>query len=133
MYFSVSLSLSLHLLLDIYLYVSSLFFFFVCVFLFLMYLWQTGTGKTYTLSNTGDSETMGIIPRSVSNIFQTVAAESADGKREYCVRMEFIQIYMEAVELFLSCYSNVSLKKLFLASRLDSRLAQSSELGNSHS
>ena len=59
---------------------------------------QTGTGKTFTLSELGDHNTMGIIPRAVTEIFQRV---ETDQEHDYVIRMQMIQIYMEMVRCSL--------------------------------
>ena len=59
---------------------------------------QTGTGKTFTM--TGDTEDVfnesskGIIPRSFETIFKSI---ECDEKKEYLVRVSYLEIYKEEV------------------------------------
>ncbi|CAJ0929234.1 unnamed protein product, partial [Mesorhabditis belari] len=65
---------------------------------------QTGTGKTYCMEGGADKAysgnwktdpNLGIIPRAMEHIFDTLEAE---GVEEYCVRVSYLEIYNE--ELF---------------------------------
>ncbi|KAL4144402.1 hypothetical protein PRNP1_013535 [Phytophthora ramorum] len=57
---------------------------------------QTGTGKTYTMQGdlSPDSETAGIIPRSVRCIFDALEASG----EEFSVRVSFLQLYNEELK-----------------------------------
>ncbi|KAG7396507.1 Kinesin- protein 11 [Phytophthora boehmeriae] len=57
---------------------------------------QTGTGKTYTMQGDlkPDSETAGIIPRSVRRIFDALEAKG----EEFSVRVSFLQLYNEELK-----------------------------------
>ncbi|RHY73599.1 hypothetical protein DYB30_008555, partial [Aphanomyces astaci] len=61
---------------------------------------QTGTGKTHTIQGTlsPNHENAGIIPRSVNYIFEKLQAT----KREYSVRVSFLQLYNEECKDLLS-------------------------------
>ncbi|ETV97534.1 hypothetical protein H310_09448 [Aphanomyces invadans] len=61
---------------------------------------QTGTGKTHTIqgSLSPNHENAGIIPRSVNYIFEKLQAT----KREYSVRVSFLQLYNEECKDLLS-------------------------------
>lgn len=57
---------------------------------------QTGTGKTHTMEgNADDPELMGIIPRSVSSIFEGVS--TADESLEFTIKVSYVEIYMEKI------------------------------------
>ena len=63
---------------------------------------QTGSGKTYTMygDENGNKEAnidkMGIIPRSISCIFERLELEKADGSIiEYSMKVSFVEIYNE--------------------------------------
>ena len=58
---------------------------------------QTGAGKSYTMmgSDIDDSETKGIIPRIVEQIFASILA--SPGNIEYTVRVSYMEIYMERI------------------------------------
>lgn len=53
---------------------------------------QTSSGKTFTMM--GDGESPGIIPLTISNIFQAI--ENTPG-REYLIRVSFMEIYNETI------------------------------------
>jgi chromosome segregation ATPase len=59
---------------------------------------QTGTGKTHTMIG-GSSESRGVIPRAVSQIFEHIAS---DPKNSYLVQVGFLQIYMEMFQDLLN-------------------------------
>lgn len=73
---------------------------------------QTGTGKTYTM--TGDlteshgsySDTAGIIPRVLYNLFSHLEAEGG----EYTVKCSFLELYNEELRDLLSIDDNVQVK-----------------------
>lgn len=57
---------------------------------------QTGTGKTHTMEgNADDPDLMGIIPRSVSSIFDGVS--TADESLEFTIKVSYVEIYMEKI------------------------------------
>ncbi|PKI83828.1 Kip2p [Malassezia vespertilionis] len=56
---------------------------------------QTASGKTFTLSG-GANEEPGIIPRAVCDIFQGICQGSS--KREYLVRLSYLEIWNEIVK-----------------------------------
>ena len=58
---------------------------------------QTGAGKSYTMmgADIDNSETKGIIPRIVEQIFASILA--SPGNIEYTVRVSYMEIYMERI------------------------------------
>ena len=58
---------------------------------------QTGAGKSYTMmgSDIDNSDTKGIIPRIVEQIFASILA--SPGNIEYTVRVSYMEIYMEKI------------------------------------
>ena len=67
---------------------------------------QTGAGKTYTMYGDGtekDVERMGIVPRSLSFIFESLAKQKEDGRlMEYSLKCAFLEIYNETLRDMLS-------------------------------
>lgn len=65
---------------------------------------QTGTGKTYTMGvlEFVSNEHAGIIPRTISRIFDYVDENMAGGKSNVTVTLSFLQIYRETVQDLLS-------------------------------
>ncbi len=66
---------------------------------------QTGSGKTHTIS--GSPEDQGVIPRAVNAIFNIINQSSGYGasgqqtnymNREFCVKVNFIEIYKEELK-----------------------------------
>ncbi|CAG9312444.1 unnamed protein product [Blepharisma stoltei] len=59
---------------------------------------QTGSGKTHTMMglNIYDTDTRGVIPRSVSQIFEAV--ESDGGDIEYTIKCSMLEIYKETLK-----------------------------------
>jgi len=67
---------------------------------------QTGSGKTYSMFG-GDDASMGIVPRSIAQVFQTV---NADETHDYTVSLSYVQIYCEMLtDLFVPTESATSL------------------------
>lgn len=58
---------------------------------------QTGSGKTHTM--TGSDEEPGILPLSISDIFQQI---STDTEREYLLRVSYLEIYNETLKDLLA-------------------------------
>ena len=63
---------------------------------------QTGSGKTHTMGSNADpritSESMGIIPRVIQMLFDTITEkESADSRNSYKVHIQFLEIYGEDI------------------------------------
>jgi hypothetical protein len=56
---------------------------------------QTGAGKTYTLSELGSPEALGVLPRAVGDLFNLM--ESEKGRFEYTAKVSYIQIYSEII------------------------------------
>ncbi len=64
---------------------------------------QTGSGKTYTIFGKKTSidyhdeiqEDMGIVPRAVKQIFETIRDKSS--KAQFAIRVSFMQVYMEQI------------------------------------
>ena len=57
---------------------------------------RTASGKTYTMQGEiDDFELEGIIPRSISYLFESIA--SADEEIEFSVKVSMVEIYMEKV------------------------------------
>ncbi|KAA0150768.1 hypothetical protein FNF29_05103 [Cafeteria roenbergensis] len=58
---------------------------------------QTGTGKTFTMEGEmSDGPSAGIIPRSITRIFERLEARSAsEDEFEYSVRLSFLEVYNE--------------------------------------
>ena len=70
---------------------------------------QTGSGKTFTMgtealqsSDSGLSETVGVIPRAMEAIFDKVEQETACGKASYVLSVSFLEVYKEAVRDLLA-------------------------------
>lgn len=70
---------------------------------------QTGSGKTYTISGTkATPDEYGVIPRAVTTMFQIIAQNggvlisssksSPSNRREYCVKVNFVEIYKEELK-----------------------------------
>ncbi|EKX37424.1 hypothetical protein GUITHDRAFT_78073, partial [Guillardia theta CCMP2712] len=57
---------------------------------------QTGAGKTFTMLGGREEEAMGIIPRSINQILETVA-EMKDNGWEYELAASFLEIYNETI------------------------------------
>ncbi len=64
----------------------------VCIFAY----GQTGSGKTFTMQGTEAPPSWGLIPRSLSMIFESASAMRADGW-EWSIEASFLEIYNEAV------------------------------------
>jgi len=64
----------------------------VCVFAY----GQTGSGKTFTMQGTPDPAQWGLIPRSLSKIFQVSEKMRKDGW-EWSLEASFLEIYNEAI------------------------------------
>ncbi len=57
---------------------------------------QTGTGKTHTMEGVlHDEQLRGVIPRSVSSLFDGVA--NADDNLEFTIKVSYVEIYMEKI------------------------------------
>lgn len=57
---------------------------------------QTGAGKTHTMEGDIHDEKMkGIVPRSISSIFEGIA--SADETIEFSIKVSFVEIYLEKI------------------------------------
>lgn len=77
---------------------------------------QTGTGKTYTMeggrSETGvnweDDPESGIIPRAISQLFETL-----DGHNDFTVIVSFLEIYNEDTYDLLSSHDDITKLKIF--------------------
>lgn len=67
----------------------------VCIFAY----GQTGSGKTYTMfgENEGSESNLGMIPRSIQQIFQTSKAMEKDGWT-YELKASFLEIYNESIK-----------------------------------
>ena len=63
---------------------------------------QTGAGKSYTMmgADIDDSQSKGIIPRIVEQIFASIMASA--GNIEYTVRVSYMEIYMERIRDLLA-------------------------------
>lgn len=73
---------------------------------------KKGSGKTYTISGAKTSpDDYGIIPRAVTTMFQVIAHNggmifapnkssllAAANRREYCIKVNFIEIYKEELK-----------------------------------
>ena len=63
---------------------------------------QTGSGKTYTMGSSADlrmtSESMGIIPRVIQLLFDSILEKEVDNPRSsYKVHVQFLEIYGEDI------------------------------------
>ena len=67
---------------------------------------QTSSGKTYTMAgpDMNDPEVMGIIPRMVSTVFNTI--DLADTKTEFQVKVAYCEIYLEKIKDLLDPSKN---------------------------
>lgn len=65
----------------------------VCVFAY----GQTGSGKTYTMQGLKDPESWGLIPRSLSQIFQASQAMAAQGWT-WTLNASFLEVYNEVLK-----------------------------------
>ena len=67
---------------------------------------QTSSGKTYTMAgpDMNDPEVVGIIPRMVSTVFNTI--DLADTKTEFQVKVAYCEIYLEKIKDLLDPSKN---------------------------
>ncbi|GAA5957560.1 hypothetical protein JCM8115_001360 [Rhodotorula mucilaginosa] len=81
---------------------------------------QTASGKTFTLA--GDSENPGLIPLSVSEIFQYIQQITQHAEREFLLRISYMEIYNETLRDLLNPATVVRIRqdksKRFFASPL---------------
>ncbi|OMJ80828.1 hypothetical protein SteCoe_18830 [Stentor coeruleus] len=72
---------------------------------------QTGSGKTYTMmgSNVHDFECRGIIPRSTSLIFQSLAQSST--QTEFTIKCSMLEIYKETLKDLLGNSGELKIKQ----------------------
>lgn len=70
---------------------------------------QTGTGKTYTMGvlEFVNNEHAGIIPRTISRIFDYVDEKMAGGESIVRVTLSFLQLYRETVQDLLASISSI--------------------------
>lgn len=71
----------------------------------LMAYGQTGTGKTYTMEGFTSEGELGIIPRSIEEIFSYIQ-ECRDGHSKFLVRASYMQIYNEVISDLLQSPSS---------------------------
>jgi kinesin family protein 5 len=70
---------------------------------------QTGSGKTFTMmSNILDEETRGIIPRSISKIFDSA---SSNPKIEFSLKCSMLEIYKETLRDLLGTSETLKIKE----------------------
>ena len=74
---------------------------------------QTGSGKTYTMMgcDVHDSETCGIIPRSLKLIFQALNSDSSQNENEFSVKCSMVEIYKEALRDLLGSRGELKIKQ----------------------
>ncbi|XP_056645169.1 protein claret segregational [Diorhabda sublineata] len=80
----------------------------VCVFAY----GQTGSGKTFTMQGASDPENLGMIPRSVNLIFDTIE-NLKQYNWKYEVRVSFLEIYNENIRDLLDPDTNQNLDILY--------------------
>eukprot|EP00698_Gefionella_okellyi_P002835 TRINITY_DN12707_c0_g1_i1.p1 TRINITY_DN12707_c0_g1~~TRINITY_DN12707_c0_g1_i1.p1 ORF type:complete len:889 (+),score=219.47 TRINITY_DN12707_c0_g1_i1:46-2712(+) len=81
---------------------------------------QTGAGKTYTMM--GDLGQMGVIPRAVSTLFDTMHSDSSTDKL-YHVKMSYVELYNDKFRDLLSADNDPALQKSKLPSHVDDKIA----------
>lgn len=71
---------------------------------------QTGSGKTFTMMGSSvQNDLQGVIPRSLSQIFQNLSTSSAE--IEYCVKCSMVEIYKETLKDLLGSNSELKIKQ----------------------
>eukprot|EP00928_Gymnodinium_smaydae_P052515 TRINITY_DN3645_c0_g1_i1.p1 TRINITY_DN3645_c0_g1~~TRINITY_DN3645_c0_g1_i1.p1 ORF type:complete len:1161 (-),score=384.93 TRINITY_DN3645_c0_g1_i1:201-3683(-) len=73
----------------------------VCIFAY----GQTGSGKTFTMQGTHEPSTWGLIPRSLSKIFETSSAMAAEGWK-WSLQASFFEVYNETFRDLLQSGGN---------------------------
>ena len=58
---------------------------------------QTGSGKTYTIEGGNKIDNMGLIPRSIHNLFRIINSDEQEPTFTYKISLSYLQIYNENI------------------------------------